>query len=132
MRPRRQGLGLLRGPSASPLGAMRLSALFISVVLLVACSGGAQVHERKAYWEQAVSANIRPGTSRQEASRWLSSRGATPYEEKRSPHILSAKVEEIPTRYSLVCSYWSIMVHVFFDDADRAVRNEVDASGTCL
>jgi hypothetical protein len=111
---------------------MRLTAPLALLVLLAACSTEGRLHERKAYWEQALAVNVPTGTTRQEASRWLSSQGVTPLEDRRQQHVLSAKVEELPDKFSLVCSYWSITVNVFFDDADRSVRNQVDTLGTCL
>jgi hypothetical protein len=109
---------------------MRLSILLAFIVLLAACSDK-PLRERKAYWEHALAVNVPPGTSRQEASRWLSSQGAIPFDDKRL-HALSARVEEVPDRWTLVCDHWIITVNVFFDDADRSERNEVQSYGYCL
>ena len=124
-------VALLSGRSTSPLGAMRVSALFASFALLAARSSEGRLHERKVYWEQALAVNVPPGTSWREAYSWLSSKGITPLEDKPK-HTLSAKVEEVPDRFSFVCSHWDILVNVFFDNADRSVRNQVETLGICL
>jgi hypothetical protein len=83
---------------------MRLSALLASFVLLAACSSEGRLHERKDYWQHALAVNVPPGTPQQEAYHWLSSQGVTPLEDKPK-HTLSAKVEEVPDKFSFVCSH---------------------------
>ena len=122
---------------------MRFSGVLVSLVLLVACSAQPHLRKEKAHWEQLLSDNVPPGTTREQFIRWLSSQGITPTKEIDSseritpqpathPHEVSAKVEDVTDRFSLVCSYWIIRVRVFFDDVDRSVRNEVETVGTCL
>ena len=106
-------------------------AVTLTLCLVSACSSsGNKVHERQAYWERTVQAEVPPGTHRDAVLKWAEGRSIRLAYSPDSRE-LRGPLEYVPVN-DWVCKGWSLTLEMTLDSADTVASEAVKTYGNCL
>lgn len=109
---------------------MRIASLVVLCLVSACASSGNKVHERQAYWERTVRAEVPLGTHKDDALRWAVGRSIhLTYSPEN--HDLHGPVEYVPVN-DRVCKGWSLTLFLTLDPADTVASETVKTYGNCL
>lgn len=113
------------------VSAMKTAILVVCLLALVGCSTARQkLDERKAFWRNALNAEVPVGSRKGAIEAWGARHGVKfMYLEKKQ--WLYANVERIPEEgIPFPCSDWNIIVEIPIGTEGQSLENRVSAVGS--